>query len=164
MKGNNGSINSWFGDRQIRNIEQKFDGAGRIGLTWAFRPTTQIGIGYRLQGKIHIKNNFSEDTFSSFENTYGNSHQFSAIANHEFQWQSLKLPVFIGYQMTFMPESKNSYLLWDYQEINVPDRDNPQHSLSAGINAMYLSIGFYLAARWDHGKVQVMNNSTPPWS
>jgi len=152
MSSNDTRIENWFFNIQTHHIEQKFDGAVRLGLTYDFSPQTQAGIDYRWQGKIYINNR-----------KYGISHRFSAAFDHDFRWSSLYLPVFITYQMSLMPVTEDISIR-DYQLIGVDEKENIRHSISTGLNILYDSYGIYLTANWNQGSITVSNNSTPPWS
>jgi len=163
MSSNDTRIENWFFNIQTRHIEQKFDGAVRIGLVYHFSPQTQVGIDYRWQGKIYINNKFADNTLNAYEETYGISHQFSVAAHHDFKWSLLYLPVFIAYQMSLMPVTEHISIR-DYQRIGIDEKENIRHSISTGLNILYDSYGIYLIANWNQGSITVSNNSTPPWS
>ena len=141
-----------------RDIEQRFDGAARFGFTYLLKPDLQIGMDYRWQDKISIRNEFSDTSHTSFTDKYSQSHQLSIAVGKDFNWHSLKLPVFIAYQMNLMPTTPENYSGL-YQRIEINDENNIQHSIHSGVNLLYKSYGFYLTAQWKMGSVQIYDAS-----
>ena len=154
------TINEFF-FRQMqtqRDLKQKFNGAARFSLKYSLKPDLYLGIDYRWQDKISIKNEFPDTSHTSFTDRYSESHQLSIAVGKDFNWHFLKLPVFIAYQMNLMPTTSENYSR-DYQQIEVNNEDNIQHSIHSGVNFLYKSYGFYLTAHWKTGSVNIYDLS-----
>ena len=147
--------------RQIQNqrdMEQKFDGAARLSLKYSLKPDLYLGIDYRWQDKISIKNKILDSLNSSFTDSYSKSHQIAIVIGKDFKWHFLKLPLFTAYTMNIKPTTTDNFP-GGYQKIKVSDEDKIQHSIHSGVNLLYNSYGFYLSVHWEMGSVQVYDLS-----
>jgi len=153
----------WF-RYSTNHLEQNFHGAVRLGMNYALTCRTQLGLDYRWQGRSLMKGRIVHEASSySYRDTIGVSHQLSLAVGQDVNAGSLKLPLFIGYQMTFMPVTRPGFF-GDYQRIIIDQKNNLRHTLMAGAQLLYNAYGFYLSTRWDYGSVHIWNQMTPPWS
>ena len=155
---------TWFLSNQ-QNFKQRFNGAVRFGLIYFIRPELSIGIDYRWQDKITIKSKYADSLITPKVFNYGESHQVSLVFGKDFYWHLVKLPFYIGYQFNLMPITPDDYTM-NYQQIEVTDGHNEQHSVITGLNILYKSYGLYLSAGWKTGSVYIYDlyHSAPPWS
>ncbi|MBL7111357.1 MAG: hypothetical protein ISS19_05390 [Bacteroidales bacterium] len=100
-------------------LQQKFDGAFKLGIAFILNDKSTLSFGYRYQNKFSIEGiAVRYDKSREIKYEYSNSHQIAIAYEYIVYFKGKKLPVFLSYWADWLPKKSGFGQLNIYQDFS----------------------------------------------
>lgn len=157
----------WRSNEEKYNLQQKFDGAFKLGIAYQLNDKLTLSLGCRYQNKFSMKKTMKRNFLNDKQkDEYGSSQQIALACEYIMYCNGKKLPIFLAYWANWLPKTNSQpfQFQYGYQIYTTNDHSKLNNNIIIGICYPLYLLNIHFSSQLNICSIHAYNQLVPPWS